>query len=366
MSILVDMAGTDAANRVVEAADAAGAPLSGFARVLMHHEASLDVTVPCWAADQMACAAQRWEVTAEVAAAWLLAEGAARLIVAAETGHLDALTDKMPGLAINPEDGHDCRQLEVQTPGPELWVALGRLSKLAGARLRDVAAVALVWGLTRLHDTDDGHHCAAAAANIETADRHAGGDGAVNAHDAAVLAEAPIGMLALSMLAPNVLIDVALPEFVDDWLGCIAGRFDTSESTAAAWLLAEGASRLYALEHHGRTDWRTGATRCVIPTDGPKGPRRLIEVCGASLQTTLAYLASCSGDDQTGIITLTVAVGAERWLNDHGCACGKHHTPHLVAVGPPAEPDASPRDPPHRVRRHLRRMWRRRRRNSAR
>ena len=361
MAILAGMAGADAANRVVEAADAAGAPLSGLARVLMHHEASLDVTVPCWAADRVVCAAQRWHVTAEVAAAWLLAEGAAGLIAAAEAGRLDALTDKLPGLAINPEDERDRRQLEVQTPGPELWVALGRISKLAGARLRDVAAVALVWGLTRLHDTRDGHDCAAAAA-----DRHAGGDDAVNAHDAAVLAEAPIGMLALSMLAPNVIIDAALPEFVDDWLACIAGRFDTSESTAAAWLLAEGASRLYALEHHGRTDWRTGATRCVIPTDGPKGPRRLIEVCGESLHTTLAYLASRSGDDQTGIITLTIAVGAELWLNDHGCDCGKHHTPHPVVVGSLAEPDASPRDPPHRVRRRLRCMSRRWCRNSAR
>ena len=75
-------------------------------------------------------------------------------------------------------------------------MALGWLSKIADARLRDVATVGLVWGLTRLHDTDDGHDCTTAA-NIGTEDQPATGDSAVNAHEAAVLAEAPIGTLAL-------------------------------------------------------------------------------------------------------------------------------------------------------------------------
>ena len=39
------------------------------------------------------------------------------------------------------------------------------------------------------------------------------------------------------------------------------------------------------------------------------------------------WLASRRGDDQTGIVTLAVAVGARMWLDDHGCACGSHHTP---------------------------------------
>ena len=55
------------------------------------------------------------------------------------------LTDEMPGLAINPEDARDCRQLRVPTPGAELLVALGWISKRADARLRDVAAVGLIW-----------------------------------------------------------------------------------------------------------------------------------------------------------------------------------------------------------------------------
>ena len=239
MATLTDMTGADDTDCVLEAADAAGAPLSGLARVLMHHEASLDVTVPHWTADTVGCAARRWDVTVAVAAAWLLAEGTARLIATAETDRLDLLTDNMPGLAINSEDEQDCRQLEVPTPAAELLVALGWLSKLADARLRDVAAVGLVWGLTRLHDTDDGHDCTAAAADTAAASRPDIGDSAVNAHEAAVLAEAPIGLLALSMLAPRVIIDVALPEFVDDWLVCIAGRWNTTESIAAAWLVAE-------------------------------------------------------------------------------------------------------------------------------
>ena len=353
------MTGADDADRVLEAADAAGAPLSGLARLLMHHEASLDVTVPRWVAGRVVCAARRWDVTVAVATAWLLAEGTARLIATAEADRLDLLTDKMPGLTINPVDAQDCRQLRVPTPGAELLVALGWLSKLADARLRDVAAVGLVWGLTRLHDTDDGHDCTTAD-DIEAAYRHAASD-AVNAHEAAVLAEAPIGLLALSMLAPNQIFDVALPEFVDDWLVCIAGRWNTTESTAAAWLVAEGAGYLYALEHQGRTDWRTGATRWVIPTEGPKGPRRLIEVCGESLQTTVAYLASRRGDDQTGTITLTIAVGARLWLNDHGCACGQHDTSEADPIGPPTEPDRPPGYPPQPARSNRWRVLRRRR-----
>ena len=118
-----------------------------------------------------------------------------------------------------------------QPPARSCWSRLGWLSKLADARLRDVAAVGLVWGLSRLHDTDDGHDCTTAD-DIEAAYRHAAS--VVNPHEAAVLAEAPIGLLALSMLAPNQIFGIALPEFVDDWLVCIAGRWNTTESTAAA------------------------------------------------------------------------------------------------------------------------------------
>ena len=353
------MTDTDDTRGVLEAADAAGAPLSKLARLLMRHEESLDVTVPDWAVNSVACAAQRWDVCVEVAAAWLLAEGTTRLLATAEADRLDLLTDKMPGLAINPEDEQDCQQLQVPTPGPELLVALGWVSKLADAHLRDVAAVGLVWGLGRLHDTDDGHDCTTAAADTDAANPNGGEDGAINAHQAAVLAEAPLGTQALSLLSPKVIVDVALPEFVDDWLVCIADRWNVDESTAAAWLIAQGASYLFALEGTGCTDWRTGATRWIIPTEGPKGTQRLIEVCGASLQTTVAFLASQRGDDQTSIITFTIAVGASLWLNDPGCACG-NHAADAGLFGPLAEPAVRSCDSPrprwyHRLRWLLRR-----------
>ena len=79
--------------------------------------------------------------------------------------------------------------------------------------------------------------------------------------------------------------------------------------------------------------------RWDISTEILKGPRRLIDVYGESLYTTLAYLASRRGDDQTGIITLMVAVGARLWLNDHGCACGQHYTPDAGPIGLPTELD---------------------------
>lgn len=349
------MTGSDDTSGVLEAADAAGAPLSGLARVLMHHEESLDVTIPGWAVDSVVCAAQRWDVIVEVAAAWLLAEGTTRLLATAEADRLDLLTDKMPGLAINPEDEQDCQQLRVPTPGPELLVALGWVSKLADAHLRDVAAVGLVWGLARLHDTHDGHDCTTATADTQATHPNDSEDGAINAHEAAVLTEAPIGTRALSLLSPKVTVEVALPEFVDDWLVCIADRWNTTESTAAAWLIAQGTGYLFALEHKGRTDWRTGATRWIIPTEVPKGPPRLIEVRGASLQTTVAFLATRRGDDQTSIITFTIAVGASLWLNDHGCACG-NHAPDPSLIGPLAQPDVRSCDSPrprwhHRLRR---------------
>ena len=142
----------------------------------------------------------------------------------------------------------------------------------------------------------------------------------------AVLAGMPLEQLALSLLAPKQILAVSLPAFVDDWLSCIARRWQTTESTTAAWLLAEGAGYLYALENKGHTDWRTGPNRWVIP-EGPTGPQRLIEMPGESLQTTVGWLASRRGDDQTGIVTLAIAVGARMWLDDHGCACGPHHTP---------------------------------------
>ena len=122
---------------MIAAADAAGALLSELSRLLMHHEPTMTVTVPDWVADRVICAARLGGVTEPVAGAWLLAEGTSRLVHAAEADRLDFLTDKIPGLDItNTDSAPHCRQLQVQTPGADLFVALGWLAKLAKAALR--------------------------------------------------------------------------------------------------------------------------------------------------------------------------------------------------------------------------------------
>ena len=337
------------AGSVIAAADAAGAPLSELSRLLMHHEPTMTVTVPDWVADRVICAARLGGVTEPVAGAWLLAEGTSRLVHAAEADRLDFLTDKIPGLDItNTDSAPHCRQLQVQTPGAELFVALGWLAKLAKAHMRDVAALGVAWGLSRLHHTEDGHDCSNATSAAPEPRPEPADGAALGAHEAAVLAGVPLEQLALSLLAPKQILAVSLPAFVDDWLSCIARRWQTTESTTAAWLLAEGAGYLYALEDKGDTDWRTGPNRWVIP-EGPTGPQRLIEMPGESLQTTVGWLASRRGDDQTGIVTLAIAVGARMWLDDHGCACGPHHTPGAGREPRPSI-DAAPGDPPRRLR----------------
>ena len=315
----------------LEAADAAGAPLSELSRILMRHEPEMDVTVPGWVADDVACWARRWDVTEEVAGAWLLAEGAARLVHAADADRLDGLVEEVPGLDVTAaDDTGNCRQLRVQAPGAELYVALDRLASLADTESRHVAAMAVVWGASRLHDTDDNHICAASVASggdIAATETPGRDNQMLDAHEQAVLAEVPIEALALGLLAPKQHLAVSLPAFADDWLRCIARRWDSTESVTATWLLAEDAGYLLAMELQKDTAWRTGPTRWVIPPDHPNGPRRLIETPGAHLQATLGRLAACRGDDHAGIAALAVATGAKMWLEDHGCACGADHTP---------------------------------------
>ena len=196
---------------VIAAADAVGAPLSELSRLLMHHEPTMAVTVPGWVADRVACAARLWGVCVPVAGAWLLAEGTSRLVQAAEADRLDLLTENIPGLNItDPDSRDDCRQLQVPTPGAELFVALGWLAKLANAHIRRVAAVGVAWGVARLHHTQDGHDCSTAtSADIEPRPEPADG-AALGACEAAVLAGVPLDQLALSLLAPTNFWDFAV------------------------------------------------------------------------------------------------------------------------------------------------------------
>ena len=318
----------------VRAAEAVGAPLSELSRLLMRHEPAMDVTVPVCVADGVVCAARGWGVAEPVAGAWLLADGLSRLVQAADAGLLDRLTEQVPGLDITSFDndndnGDDLPRLRVQIPGPELCVALDRIARLAHAQKQDVAAVAVAWGLARLHDTEDGHDCNGS----HGVDASAGAEqlvaaaGAVDAHEAAVLSEVPLEPLALALLAPKQVLAVSLPGFVDDWVVCIARRWQAAEPVIATWLLVEGAGYLYAREAQRDTSWRTGPQRWVLPTAGPTGPQRLVELPGEGLQTVLGLLMSLTGDDQAGIVALAVAVGARMWLDDHGCACGPRHSP---------------------------------------
>ena len=328
--------GLDAADALgaAGAADAAGAPLSELARMLMQHEPALEVTVPGWVADVVACCGRRWDVTTEVASAWLLAEGVARLVHAADADLLDGLIEKVPGLDVTAgDDTGSCRQLRVPTPGAELHVALGRLAGLTGTESRHVAAFAVVWGAERLHD--DGHSCVASVGSggdTTTTEALGGDHQALDAHDAAVLAEGPLDVLALGLLAPKQHLAVSLPVFADDWLKCIARRWGSSEAVTATWLLAEGAAYLVAMEVQGNTAWRTGPTRWVIPPEHPNVGPRLIETPGAQLQDLLGRLAVCRGDDHTGIAALAVATGAKLWIDDTGCACDGDHIPGAVVV----------------------------------
>ena len=124
---------------VIAAADAVGAPLSELSRLLMQHEPTMTVTVPGWVADRVACAARLWGVCVPVAGAWLLAEGTSRLVRAADADRLDLLTENIPALNItDPDSSDDCRQMQVPTPGTELFVALGWLAKLAKAHIRSL------------------------------------------------------------------------------------------------------------------------------------------------------------------------------------------------------------------------------------
>ena len=143
------------------AADAAGAPLSQLARLLMRHETTLKLDAPRWLADRAVCASRGWSVATGVGAAWLLAEGTQRLLAAERTDR--RLTDRLcAGLAGG--DGHKNRRtLRAETPGGGLRVALGLLAMRTGASRQDIAVVALAWGALRLHPISDGHDCAAAA-----------------------------------------------------------------------------------------------------------------------------------------------------------------------------------------------------------
>ena len=308
------------------AAEAAGVPLSEFGRLLMRHRPTLDVMVPGWMVAPVACVGRRWDVPTEIAAAWLLAEGTAMMLVAEESDRVDWRAAGVPRLSFaGPDGADDSRPLLAQTDGPEQHNALRVLAATTGGDPDDLARVALAWGVVRLHHKyhDDEHTCPDDVSPGQP-------NFPLDTHEAAAVTGAPLEPLALALLSPKQIMTLALPAWVDSRLICIARRWNTTTELAATWLLAEGVGYLWAHDQKGNTAWRTGPHRWILPTHGVDGPQRTFETPGEWLQVLLHRLAALRGDTQQGLAALAVATGAECWQTDHGCCCGPRCNPELA------------------------------------
>ena len=329
------MTGT-AAVHPLDAASLVGAPLSPLAREAMGQPPTIEVRVPGWLADGIACVARRWEVPTGTAAVWLLAEGCSRLLAAVETDPMNWRSEGVPQLDFRGPDGDDdSHRLRIRLPSSELQVALGWVVKELASTRQDIAVLALSWGAARLHSTDDSHDCPTPASGDNTNPESHHYEAVTDPQATAVLSEVPLdnsalmeflGRSALGLLAPRQVVPLTLPAFLDDLVRCFAHRWRTRATVTATWLVAEGAAWLFAQEHRGDASWRTGPGRFVVPTQEPQRPYQ-IEIPGAGLQIMVGWLASRCGADQTDILRLTLYAGATLWLATHGCACGPRHTP---------------------------------------
>ena len=319
----------------LEAATAAGAPLSPLARQAMGPPPTIEVRVPGRLADVVTCVARRWNVRPETAAVWLLAEGCSRLLAAVETDLLNWRDEGVPQLDFRGPDGNDdSHRLRIRLPSSELQVALGWVTKELASTRQDIGVIALSWGAARLHSTDDGHNCPIPPSGDTDPESHHE-EVVSDPQQAAVLSAVPLdnsaltsllGRSALGLLAPKQVVPLTLPAFLDDLVRCFAHRWRTPAPVTATWLVAEGASHLFAQEHLGDTSWRTGPHRWVLPTQKPQHSHQ-IEIPGAELQIMIGWLASRCAANQTDILGLALHVGASLWHTTHGCACGPKHTP---------------------------------------
>ena len=325
-----------AALHPLDAASVVGAPLSPLACEAMGQPPTIEVTVPGWLADVVTCVARRWDVPTGTAAVWLLAEGCSRLLAAVETDSLNWRDEGVPQVDFRGPDGtDDPHRLRIRLPSSELQVALGWVVKELASTHQDIAVLALSWGAVRLHSTDDSHDCPVPPSG-ESTNREPHHDEVVSdPQETAVLSGVPLdnsalmeflGRSALGLLAPRQVVPLTLPAFLDDLLRCFAYRWRTPASVTATWLVAEGASYLFAQEHRGDASWREGPDRWVLPTQEPQRPYQ-IELPGAGLQIMVGWLASRCGAGQTDILGLTLYAGASVWLATHGCACGPRHIP---------------------------------------
>ena len=256
----------DAAADAAAAAYAAGAPLSELARQLMRREEVLEMEAPGWLADQVACASRGWGVAADVGAAWMFAAGIQRLLAAERTDRLRWLTEKLCLNFAAADGSEDRRRVRADTPGGGLRVALALLATRTGAARQDVAAVGLAWGALRLHDTSDNHDCAAVVRSrgaATGADAPAEDSARVCPHAAAVQAAVALQPAALALLDPTQTVAVSLPGWVDDWLVCIAGRWQ-GPACGGGGVAARGGRRLAV---HARSS----ARHCLAQRPDPLG-----------------------------------------------------------------------------------------------
>lgn len=186
-----------------------------------------------------------------------------------------------------PDRANDPRELTVPIPGADFYVALA----MAVTRLRsthlDTVFTALIRGIDKLHNTEEGHDCTSTATDRATTRGTSPPDDVMlEPQEAAVLAQVPLTHQALGMLAPTQIMALSLPRYVDGWIQCIARVWAAPPSDSVTWLLAEGASALHAAEPREDTPWHIGLVRSVIPA-GPYQPhRRPIEIPGARRQAT--------------------------------------------------------------------------------
>ena len=151
----------------------------------------------------------------------------------------------------------------------------------------------------------------------------------LTALEVAILAEAPLSDVAVTMMAPTLLTALAPPAWLADWVACIARRWDTPNETAAAWLVAEGAAHLMAAEIVGADGWRSGDDRMVLPRPG--GPTDAepmwVDISGPLLHIALVDLGALADCPAAELATICLAVGVAGWGRETGCACGDQHEP---------------------------------------
>ena len=150
--------------------------------------------------------------------------------------------------------------------------------------------------------------------------------GALSPLVAADAAGAPLSELARESMRHKPVMEVTVPGWLAERVGCVGRWWGVSEAIAAAWMLAEGFSRLLAIEESDPLDWRSeGIPRMDYRgPDGVEDSRELrVQVPGADLRVALGLLATRFSAKAPDVVVLGLVWGVTRLhgLNDrHDCA----------------------------------------------